>query len=94
MANIKVNTISENGGWEFKIVVEEESSRTKHRVRMEKDFYENLETEIGPEEVVQNSFEFLLEREAKEMILSEFNITVIGKYFPEFEEEIKKRINN
>ena len=38
------------------------------------------------------AFEFLLEREPKEFILSRFDLPVIGRYFPEFEREIKRRL--
>ena len=44
------------------------------------------------EELVRLSFEFLLEREAKESILREFDITVIGRYFPEYEDELRDRL--
>jgi hypothetical protein len=42
--------------------------------------------------LVEKSFEFLLEREPKESILSEFGIMVIAKYFPEYPDVIKKMI--
>jgi len=37
-------------------------------------------------------FKFLLEREPNTSILSEFDITVIKRYFPEYEKEIKQRL--
>lgn len=39
-------------------------------------------------DLVEASFAFLLEREPKESILREFDLTVIGRYFPEYEQEI------
>ena len=41
---------------------------------------------------MRRSFEFLLEREAKESILSRFDLPLIGRYFPEYEKEIRKRL--
>jgi hypothetical protein len=38
--------------------------------------------------VVEAAFRFLLDREPKEAILSRFDITVISRYFPEFEREL------
>jgi hypothetical protein len=38
---------------------------------------------------VRRCFEFLLARESKESILSRFDVSVIGTYFPEFEREIR-----
>jgi hypothetical protein len=34
----------------------------------------------------------LLEHESKESILARFDLTVISRYFPQYEGEIKKRI--
>jgi hypothetical protein len=34
----------------------------------------------------------LLEREPKESILNRFDLSVISRYFPEYEREIKKRL--
>jgi hypothetical protein len=42
---------------------------------------------------VRRSFEFLLERESKESILSRFDLSLISRYFPEYEQEIKRRLS-
>jgi hypothetical protein len=39
----------------------------------------------SPEDLVRACFEFLLEREPKESILSSFDVSVIGRSFPGFE---------
>ena len=39
---------------------------------------------------VERCFSFLLEREPKESILRQFDVSVIARYFPEFEVEIKR----
>jgi hypothetical protein len=41
-----------------------------------------------PAAFVERCFRFLLAREPKESILRSFDVTVIGRYFPEFEREI------
>jgi hypothetical protein len=41
---------------------------------------------------VEESFAFLLEREPKESIMREFDLTVIARYFPDFEQEIGHRL--
>jgi hypothetical protein len=43
-----------------------------------------------PEAFVKGCFEFLLTREPKESILGQFDVGVIGWYFPEFEGEITR----
>jgi hypothetical protein len=38
-----------------------------------------------PEQLVDAAFRFLLDRESKEQILARFDISVIARYFPDFE---------
>jgi hypothetical protein len=42
-------------------------------------------------ELVRESFVFLLEREPASSILPSFSLDVIGRYFPEYENEIRRR---
>jgi hypothetical protein len=44
------------------------------------------------ERVVRTSFEFLLERESVCSIMSEFSLDVISRYFPEYEDELPRRL--
>ena len=48
--------------------------------------------EVSPEDLVRKSFEFLLERESKNQILRQFELPVISKYFPNYLDEIRKRL--
>ena len=43
-----------------------------------------------PDDLVRRSFEFLLAREPKASILRQFELPVIGRYFPEYEAEITR----
>ena len=92
MAEIKIKKQKEiEDGWQFEVEIKEEDSQTLHLVTVDKDYFAKFSNNFSlPEELVKKSFEFLLEREPKESILSEFNISVIKTYFPEYEEEIKK----
>ncbi len=93
MAEIDVRTTSEGEGWAFQVTVSEGGSQTVHRVTLATDAHERLTGgACDPDELVRRSFEFLLEREPKESILREFDITVIGRYFPEYEGEIARRV--
>jgi hypothetical protein len=74
---------------EFAVVVEERGNKTRHMVTLDDDYYYLLtQGKISKEELIRKSFQFLLEREPKESILSRFNLKVIKGYFPEFEKEI------
>jgi len=75
---------------EFLVTIEEEGSFSEHTVSLEDDYYRKLTGgKTSKEELIKKSFEFLLEREPKESILSEFNLRIIKNYFPEYEKEIK-----
>lgn len=90
MTTIDVKTTKTEEGWKFKVKVSEDTS-TEHDVAMKKEDYEKLtQGKITPEQCVKKAFEFLLERESKESILGSFDIMLIGKYFPEFEENMRR----
>jgi len=72
---------------EFTVKVEEK----EYNVGLDDEYWQDLtEGKITKEELIKKSFEFLLEREAKESILPRFNLRIINQYFPEFKEEIRK----
>ena len=76
----------------FRVRVIEAGSESAHQVTLDPRDYARLAGgAVEPEELVRKSFEFLLEREPKESILSRFDLSVISRYFPEYEREIKKR---
>jgi hypothetical protein len=91
-SKIEVERISDE---EFQVRVIEGKSSTSHRVTLKKADYDRLASgKIGPGELIRRSFEFLLENEPKESILTRFDLTVIGRYFPDFEREIQGRLAN
>ena len=77
----------------FVVTVADGEDQTTHRVTVPSEFADRLLERGGSkEELVRLSFEFLLEREPKESILREFGITVIARYFPEYEDELRRRL--
>ena len=93
MADIKVKATDQGDTYECQVTVSERGSETRHRVTVRKTDYERLAgNRASPEDLVSESFRFLLEREPKESILRSFDLTVIGRYFPEYEREIAKRL--
>ena len=75
---------------EFMVSVEEGETRTDHTLTLDDAYYEYLtKGEISKEKLIKRSFEFLLERESKESILSKFDLKVIKNYFSDYEEKIK-----
>lgn len=73
----------------FEVTVEDEQGTSHHTVTVDDDYHQRLtEGKIPKELLVKRSFNFLLERESKESILSEFDLTVISEYFSEYEDKV------
>lgn len=85
--------VEQAGESEFRVRVIEGKTETSHRVTLKPGDYERLTRgKTEPRELVRRSFEFLLENEPKESILARFDLSVIGRYYPRFEGEIKRRL--
>jgi len=66
-------------------------TETRHRVTLSNDDHDRLTGgKVPAETLIEKSFEFLLEREPNTAILPEFDLTVIGRYFPDYETEIRR----
>jgi hypothetical protein len=91
LAEIRVTrTDVERSPWSFHVTVRDGGSETSHDVTMSPEDFARLGSDYrSPEDFVLACFGFLLEREPKESILSAFDVTVIGRYFPEFESRIQ-----
>ena len=89
-AQIEVEKLKEN---EFRVRVIEGQSESAHNITLSQTDYHRLTGgKTEPSELIRRSFEFLLAREPKESILPRFDLPLIGRYFPEFERELKRRI--
>ncbi len=70
-----------------------DGGETHHRVHVSRSELARLAPgALEPVRLVEESFAFLLEREPKESIRREFDLAVIGRYFPEYEREIAPRL--
>lgn len=87
MANIEVQTLDAT---RFEVTVAADAATT-HEVTASADYVEQLAGEAHKgAELVERSFQFLLEREPNTSILRQFELPVIGTYFPEYEKEMKR----
>ncbi|HEY8201967.1 MAG TPA: hypothetical protein VII47_11500 [Actinomycetota bacterium] len=82
MAQIDITPLGDD---RFRVEVSEGGSRTRHEVTVRRETVSALGWPGTLEELVRRSFEFLLAREPKESILHSFDLSVIGRYFPEYE---------
>ncbi len=87
--DINISSSPHENGWVFDVRISDGSSHSDHRVAVSKVAYERLTRgQCSPTELVRWSFEFLLERETKEQVIKQFDITVISRYYPEYEDTI------
>jgi hypothetical protein len=70
-------------------VVVEGTAMTSHTVTVDPSYAAKLAGEVPVETLVRRSFDFLLEREPNTSILRQFDLSVIGRYFPEYERVIR-----
>lgn len=85
MAQIDVSHVGDAG---YTVEISEGSSRSTHRVTLGAEDLQRLGGGATAEGLIEASFRFLLDRETKESILSEFDLSVIGRYFPEYPDRI------
>lgn len=72
-------------------------SKTIHEITLLEKFYNDLSdskvSKVSKVELIQKSFEFLLERESNQSILRKFNLEDIEGYFPDYPTLIKNYFN-
>ncbi len=82
-------------GWAFSVRVVEPDGQTEHRVTLACADYERLTgLAVKPELLVEKTFEFLLACEAKDAILRQFDLSVVARYFPTYETELKRALTS
>lgn len=88
MASIDVTRTDEG---RFRVEVDD-GSRSVHEVSVSAEEAERFGAGAAPERLVEESFRFLLEREPASSILRRFGLSVIADYFPEYPQEIRRRL--
>jgi hypothetical protein len=90
-ADVEVACRPLGDGWICDVTVDESGSQSYHEIGVARADLERLiPGATAPDALVRQSFAFLLEREPKESILPRFELPVIGRYFPEWEAEIRR----
>jgi hypothetical protein len=89
MAKINIKEIDLNT---YKVIVTD-AHVTTHEVTVGLSYALSLTaSKISTEQLVKNAFEFLLARESNASILRNFELSQIGFYFPEFEENMRNQL--
>ena len=81
MATIRV---THRTGAIYDVTVDDGRGTTAHEVMVWPSDLARYAPDATPEELLDASFRFLLEREPKEAILSRFDLPVIERYFPDY----------
>ncbi len=87
----EVIEISETAQNEWLVVVKG-TVTTRHRVRAAPSDIESLGQGRPAKVLIEESFRFLLAREPNTSILGSFDLLQIGRYFPEYETEIIRKM--
>jgi hypothetical protein len=82
---VDVRCQPEGDGYRCDVVVSDAGPSTRHRLTVSRRDFDRWGRGRRVEDLVRDSFAFLLEREAKESILSQFDLSVIKRYFPEYD---------
>lgn len=95
MSDIAVTCRPTTDGWRCEADVDDGRTNGRHVVTVTTDDADRLaaahET-AAVERLVDETFEFLLEREPQASIMASFGLPVVGRYFPEYEAEIQRRL--
>jgi hypothetical protein len=82
---VQVRCQAEGDGYRCAVDVSDATGTTHHLVRVSRKDFDRWRRGRAAEELVRDSFGFLLEREPKDSILREFDLGVIQRYFPDYD---------
>ncbi len=82
------------GPHQFGVQITEGDTTTSHEVTVPESLLDDLGlVDVDEERVVRESIAFLLEREPATSIMQQFSLDVISQYFPEYSEELTRRLS-
>lgn len=94
MANIDIQSQTEkDNGWAYEVKLNHQRRDYNYSVTLSRSDYEKWASgQQSPNEVIQAAFDFLLEREGPGSIMSQFDCSVIRRFFPEVDRELPKKL--
>jgi hypothetical protein len=76
--------VAHRNGSIYDVTIDDGRGSTTHEVAVWPSDVARYAPEATPEELLEASFRFLLEREPKEAILRRFELPIIERYFPDY----------
>jgi hypothetical protein len=92
VANVSDMIVVKHSAGDEWVVSVQDAVATHHRVPVTEADLQRLSEGQSAERLLEESFRFLLEREPNTSILGSFDLPLIGRYFPEYEREIRNRL--
>ena len=92
MRAVSVSCDPIDGGWRCSVLVGDDPEATEHTVEVDRPTLDDLAPGATPEELVRESFAYLLEREPRESIMRAFELPIIGRFFGDYPDEISRRL--
>ena len=89
-AAIDIRAVRAGDGWTCEVTVEAQGEAGHHTVDVTAADLERWGGGGPVEDLVRRSFEFLLEREPPGSILRRFDLSVIPRYFPEYDQRFRR----
>lgn len=77
-------------GWQCRVQVGTDAAATSHEVSVGQEDLMRLAPASTPDELVRQSFRFLLEREPRTSIMRRFELPIISRFFAGYEEEMQR----
>lgn len=87
-----VSCEAHDGGWRCHVALGPAEGGGEHTVTVDRSTLDDLAPGATPESLVAASFDFLLEREPPGSILRTFELPIIGRYFADYPDEIRRRM--
>ena len=91
---VEVHAEARGDDWLCDVTVDQSGQRTRHAVTVRRADLERWADGTGRadvESLVERSFEFLLEREAPTAILATFELSVIQRYFADYDSMFRRQ---
>ncbi|MPZ17381.1 MAG: hypothetical protein GEV06_05655 [Luteitalea sp.] len=85
-------TVAHAGASTYRVTVQEDGERTEHEVTITPEHVQRYAPGTTTKRLLETSFEFLLDREPKEAILTQFELPVIERYFPDYPRKIREMV--
>ena len=95
MTRIEVACAPTAAGWRCEADVDDGRTTGRHVVTVAAEDADRLAAArdlAGVERLVDETFAFLLEREPRSSILASFDLTVVSRYFPDYDAEMAHRL--